>query len=55
MGDLAAATDWLPHTIRSALTRLRQSGSAIETLREEGGTRYRIRQEHAEEAAAGEG
>jgi hypothetical protein len=27
---MAAATGWLLHTTRAALTRLRQSGSAIE-------------------------
>jgi hypothetical protein len=30
LAQMAAATDWLPHTTRAALTRLRQSGCAIE-------------------------
>ena len=34
--------DWLPHTVRAALTRLRQQGFRIERLREDGISRYRI-------------
>ncbi len=34
--------DWLPHTVRAALTRLRQQGLAIERVRENGVSRYRI-------------
>ncbi len=30
LAQMAAATGWLPHTTRAALTRLRQSGCAIE-------------------------
>lgn len=40
---LAAATKWLPHTTRAALTRLRQRGVAILTVRAAGhSTRYRL-------------
>ncbi len=34
--------DWLPHTVRAALTRLRQQGLAIERIRHDGVSRYRI-------------
>ena len=37
-----AATGWLPHTVRAALTRLRQHGFRIERVREDGVSRYRI-------------
>jgi len=33
---------WLPHTVRAALTRLRQQGYRIERVREDGVSRYRI-------------
>ncbi len=33
---------WLPHTVRAALTRLRQQGFQIERVREDGVNRYRI-------------
>ncbi len=33
---------WLPHTVRAALTRLRQQGFQIERVREDGASRYRI-------------
>ncbi len=33
---------WLPHTVRAALTRLRQQGVQIERVREDGVSRYRI-------------
>ena len=34
--------DWLPHTVRAALTRLRQQGFRIERVREDGVSHYRI-------------
>ncbi len=39
---IVAATGWLPHTVRAALTRLRQQGFRIERVREDGVSRYRI-------------
>ena len=33
---------WLPHTVRAALTRLRQQGVRIERVREDGVSRYHI-------------
>lgn len=42
LADLAAATDWLPHTVRAALTGLRKRGFTIINERVDGGTRYRI-------------
>ncbi len=42
LGELVAATGWLPHTTRAALARLRKSGIAIEATREADGTLYRI-------------
>ncbi len=33
---------WLPHTVRAALTRLRQQGFRIERVREDGVSRNRI-------------
>ncbi len=33
---------WLPHTVRAAVTRLRQQGFRIERVREDGVSRYRI-------------
>ncbi len=39
---IVAALDWLPHTVRAALTRLRQQGFQIERVREDGVSRYRI-------------
>ncbi len=33
---------WLPHTVRAALTRLRQKGLAIERIRQDGVSRYCI-------------
>jgi Protein of unknown function (DUF3489) len=41
--ELIAATGWLPHTMRAALTGLRKRGYAIERERsEKGGSIYRI-------------
>ncbi len=39
---IAETLDWLPHTVRAALTRLRQQGFRIERVREDGVSRYRI-------------
>jgi hypothetical protein len=38
--ELIAATDWLPHTTRAALTGLRKRGYSIERRREDDATRY---------------
>jgi Protein of unknown function (DUF3489) len=40
--ELIAATNWLPHTTRAALTGLRKRGYGIERTRLDGRTRYRI-------------
>ncbi len=41
--ELMAATSWLPHTTRAALSRLRSSGTEVaRTKREDGVTIYRI-------------
>ena len=43
LGDLVAATDWLPHTTRAALTGLRKKGYTIEkTKGEDGKTVYAL-------------
>ncbi len=39
---IAETLGWLPHTVRAALTRLRQQGFRIERVREDGVGRYRI-------------
>ena len=41
---LSKALDWLPHTVRAALTGLRKAGVTVEKMpaREDGPTRYRI-------------
>ncbi len=45
IAELTQATGWLPHTTLAALTRLRQSGRPIESLRAKGEpTLYRITQ-----------
>ena len=44
IADLAAITGWQPHSIRAALTRLRQRGQAIDrTLNRSGNSRYKLR------------
>ena len=40
--ELIAATGWLPHTTRAALTGLRKKGHAIERLKRDDATCYRI-------------
>ncbi len=43
IAELTQATGWLPHTTRAALTRLRQSGHRVDSLRAKGEpTLYRI-------------
>ena len=40
--ELIAATGWLPHTTRAALTGLRKKGHAVSSEKIEGVRRYRI-------------
>jgi hypothetical protein len=42
IGELIAATNWLPHTTRAALTGLRKRGYEIERSRSDRVTRYRV-------------
>jgi biotin operon repressor len=42
IAELGETLGWLPHTVRAALTRLRQKGLAIERVREDKVSRYRI-------------
>ena len=42
LDDMVAATGWLPHITRAALTGLRKSGNAIESQKVDGVRRYRI-------------
>jgi predicted ArsR family transcriptional regulator len=46
IAQIAKATGWQPHTVRAALTRLRQQGVGIERLQGEKVSRYRITQDH---------
>jgi hypothetical protein len=50
IAELTKATGWLPHTTRAALTRLRQSGYPVDSLRAKGeSTLYRIVQDDGAE------
>ena len=42
LAELIAATDWLPHTSRAALTGIRKKGQAIEKVKRGEITCYRI-------------
>ncbi len=42
LADLVAATGWLPHTTRAALTGLRKKGHAVVRNKVDGETRYAI-------------
>lgn len=42
IGELTAATDWQPHSTRAALTGLRKKGHAIDRIKRDGATCYRI-------------
>ena len=48
LADLIAATNWLPHTARAALTGLRKKGHAIIRNKVDGVTRYSISSGSAE-------
>lgn len=40
--DLVAATGWLPHTARAAMTGLKKKGHTIERIKVDGVSRYSI-------------
>lgn len=42
LGDLTAATSWLPHTVRAALTGLRKKGRGITSEKVDGVRAWRI-------------
>jgi len=42
ISELMAATNWLPHSTRAVLSRLRKEGYSLDCQRAEGGTRYRV-------------
>lgn len=42
LGELIAATDWLPHTTRAALTGLRKKGHVVTRTKVDSKTRYAI-------------
>ncbi len=42
LDELVAATGWLPHTTRAALTGLRKKGHAIVSEKVDGARRYRV-------------
>jgi hypothetical protein len=48
LADLVAATNWLPHTTRAALTGLRKKGHIIGRNKVDGVTRYAISSGSAE-------
>lgn len=41
LDEMIAATGWLPHTTRAALTGLRKNGFALDKTKVDGVTRYR--------------
>ena len=43
LDELVAATDWLPHTTRAALTGIRKKGNAIEKSKRDDKTCYQIK------------
>lgn len=50
--ELIAATGWLPHTTRAALTGLRKRGFVVDRDQDDGRSRYRIRSADPEPAPA---
>ena len=42
LSELIAATGWLPHTTRAALTGLRKKGHVLDKVKRDGATCYRI-------------
>jgi hypothetical protein len=52
LDELVEATDWLPHTMRAALTGLRKRGLGVERVKDEGrASVYRIKSERAAKAS----
>lgn len=52
LDELVAATGWLPHTTRAALTGLRKKGHTLTSGKQDGVRRYRIHTAAATEATA---
>ena len=42
LDDLVAATGWLPHTTRAAMTGLKKKGHQITRTKTDGGSRYTV-------------
>ena len=42
MAELTDLTGWLPHTMRAALTRLRQRGFALQLIKTEQRSAYHV-------------
>ena len=53
LADLTAATGWLPHTARAALTGLRHKGYALASSKEAGGARTYLINAPSGQAKAG--
>ena len=47
LDELVAATDWLPHTTRAALTGLKKKGYELTSEKADGVRRYRIESSNA--------
>ncbi len=47
LDEMVAATDWLPHTTRAALTGLKKKGHLVTSEKTEGVRRYRIERSDA--------
>jgi hypothetical protein len=55
LDELVEAMDWLPHTLRAALTGLRKRGLRVERVKDEGrGSPYRIDERPCWDRASGE-
>ena len=47
LDEMVAATDWLPHTTRAALTGLKKKGHLVTSEKADGVRRYRIESSNA--------
>ena len=47
LDEMVAATDWLPHTTRAALTGLKKKGHQLTSEKADGVRRYRIERSNA--------